>query len=114
MLIYIKKVSANTSQQSQPLLNTNPDDFVVYAIDVNKKCFAVKMFPTQFDPSTSTFDEYLTQSIEKALQVCDSISVGMCNVVRNENVFECDDVSPNVLKGIKDILNFGNALIIDL
>lgn len=84
------------------------NDMVMYAIDLNKICYAIKIFPTPFDAKECTFDDYLTLSLEKATELYRALSLEMCDVNNYPQISRCTDISPFQMKRIKEMLKFGN------
>lgn len=85
---------------------------VLYAIDLNKNCYAVDVFPNPFDAKVSTIDEYLTKSMDNAELLCRQISLGMCNTKKRAEIHECNNVSPMILERIIEMQIFGNFFFI--
>lgn len=76
-------------------------DIVTFAIDSNGKCYAIKVCPTPFDANASTFDEYLTKSMEIAEQRIDHIFKGILNVKRFPDISECDENCPKIAASLE-------------
>lgn len=81
---------------------------VLYGIDMKKKCYAIEIFPTPFDPNKNSFDDHLTLSIDKATELYKSLSLGICGDKQYPQISRCDDVSPFELAIIAKRLIYGN------
>lgn len=85
-------------------------DIFLYAIDLNKKLYAIKILSSPFNGNASTFDEYLTKSLQDAVQLYERLALGACNIMRYPQITEVETTafSSIIMQQKMELLKFGS------